>query len=483
MKVPAQVVMLVSSGLFVGTICFIGSRHLGPAVTPISPPLSQVSFASATANEHPRCEAIFQPPAFEKRSLARRRELGFHNQYLWSRVIEQRVGPIVNGEMDMLISRQFPLEADFGSTTAIVTGIRRRPVPADLKISAPPPETLRFWDQASASLDFVIDLYRERRPHWGPEFLNKLRAVAREYLHESTYITIERGTGYRSSKPLATIRLIREKNGFLPMEKYLGIEIDAGNKLKVEPGNLAVDKELNREVWPELLMQLLNASASEIEPGRENYYLTYADRYSLALYSQLGFKPVDLAKIKVGPGVVTKDGKILANDVWWTPMEATQAALDGLMDLHLERMKRRGADPDEIEILKLRQQELSNPAPIFRRETFGTGTKNGQTMPGRLEVSTVKDTIKLTLRSNDLQHVSILGVITPESLPLGSRPITLIGSGRAHYENGILVIERSNESYSTRIEIKTTPDLGVITALRMKHRSQAEGETNIAFDF
>jgi hypothetical protein len=410
-------------------------------------------------------ELFYEDSPREKITQSQRDERGW-KQYGWKRVVEERVGAIANGRTSVLFQFFFPMSNGADNQTAIITGLRERKTPSGLSAPAPTPSNTH-WKAAEKALDFVIATYRARRPHWTPEFLEKLKQTAREYLNESTYISVQDRGGFSDAPLRGSLRLIKEKNGILPMEKYLGIEINSHGALKVEPGNFAIDKKFSGDAWPEIMMQLWSKAARELETGRVNHYYTYADEYSLSLYSQLGFTEIPASEIKLQNGTKLVDGKILVDGIWWTPMQASQKTLDGLLGLHVDRLTRRGKDSDEANALLSRRDELETAAANADRFLRGTGTVEGVPVAGQLEIQK-KDTISLILRL-DQPHdlVSAFGHLNADAIPLKEGEIrsTWIRDQLITYHNGVLRFEsRDGSPYVT--EIETTPGLTVITALR-----------------
>jgi hypothetical protein len=428
--------------------------------------------SSAPAVLLTECSDLFLPRSENrsaKRTWAQRKSQGYETQYAFRRSYVKRASAVVNGRYDELFHTQFPeLEGDLGNTT-ILTGYRTRQVSKKINVPGSDIDSPLFSEIAERAVNFGIGTYEERRKRWSPEFLQKLRTTAKLYLRESIYIIDQEGVGYDPrGKIRGTIRLIKEKNGFVPMETYLGISVDVGDKLKVEPGNFAVDKDYKEEAWPEVIMHLLGQGAKQIEEGRENHYLTYADRYSLLLYSQLGFKPIDLDKIKVlNKNAVIKNGKIFKDGIWWTPMEASQETLDQLMAVHIERLKRRGHSPDEISALAERQVELEkNPMHgLESRYVWGVGRINGKDGVAELEISRgYKRQLALSLkigRGNETFQIAEF----PISLLPFKNGYTHFGDLEYLYMNGMLTLTRKTNVGSATIRIVTTPDLKLVQSV------------------
>lgn len=215
-----------------------------------------------------------------------------------------------------------------------------------------------FRFERDRALDFVIGIYRERRAHWSESFLLKLRTMAAKFEKQSTYITAEKrplptyasfdAKDQMSDGPrqvIASIRLIEEVDGTLPMETYLGIRVktDPG-VVKIEPGNYAIlpsETELGSiQTAIEILAHLQRYKR---ETGKSSLYLTYADSYSQKLYSLMGFKPIS-------PELMSKDDDtsfkttlrggitIEKEGVEWMPMYADEAMMKDMMLKKLSRI-------------------------------------------------------------------------------------------------------------------------------------------------
>jgi hypothetical protein len=402
-------------------------------------------------------------------SFARFRELKGNvpsvQQYMWKDIFIERISPVSKGRYDAVTRYEWALASSLGSYTTQIIGVRTHNGSADMNFPSPESIVLDSLNGAmERGTDYCFEVYGDRRPHWTPAFRAKLRETAIEYLQESTYAFVEERNGQRVRPLRGVIRLIREKNGRVPMEKYLDIEVDVGNKLKVEPGNLAVAREFNDDVWPEVILQSVTQAAREIVPGRENHYLTYADSFSLPMYSKLGFKPIDPSRIKLGPGVQLIDGKIFKDGVYWTPMEATQAELEGVLDFYNQRLARRGK-ADTIEMLKARRNELKS------MEGFNGVYRIGRT-PGEKAKSVVQlivdyshpGRIRFLLSINPPSPNAVVGVLPIDVFPLKMGEIPGSLDFKATYQNGVLRFENPYTKAFT--EIETSSDLSIITRVR-----------------
>ncbi|MEQ1875631.1 MAG: hypothetical protein ABL958_03230, partial [Bdellovibrionia bacterium] len=146
-------------------------------------------------------------------------------------------------------------------------------------------------------LDFVLRQYETRRD-WPASFRQKLRALAEKYLDVSTYVTVyEQIAGVTGTRILGTIRLIRPKDGILPLEEFLKVRLKNGTYRKIEPGNFAILRDANREVISQFLIQVLQGFATRDSSGAPYKLYTYADAESLTLYKWLGFKEVPMAEL------------------------------------------------------------------------------------------------------------------------------------------------------------------------------------------
>lgn len=435
--------------------------------------LSSASFAS-TQN---RCEAVFEEePAvlessYHKRTWAERQALGYDTQYAFRRFYEKRVSGAMNGWYRSFFQEQYiELEGAEGTTT-IVSGFRLRRAPPGL-MKPLPFKVEQFATLAERAVAFVIQVYRDRRPHWTESFLRKLDSLERNWLYQSIYIVTQDGIGNSvRGKIHAALRLIVERHGKVPMERYLGISVDVGDKLKVEPGNYAVEKESSAAAWPEIMMHLLGAGAREIVEGKENHYLTYADEQSLDLYSNLGFTPIDLSKVRVSALAKraifqTKHGpveKIFKDGIWWTPMEASQQTLDQIVKRHVSRLEQRGRQTERARAIVDRQTELTeNPNNgLVMRNIFGLARIGASEKPATLQLNTqVTDDLSLSLNFGNGADSLDVGLIPRSLLPLRE------GVHRANrqvftYQNGVLTIEVP-AAPDQKVSIRTTPDLKLI---------------------
>jgi|GEM_PF-4097212 len=238
----------------------------------------------------------------------------------------------------------------------------------------------KFRRAKEKSLNFVFSIYKIRRPHWKPDFYKKLRLYADEYELESTYLRVE---GQDWDNPLrqkntngefisneridpdllGAMRLIREKNGYLPMEHYLGIEIlTPSGELKVEPGNFAMANEANEIATVELCIQI----AAQIkryrnEFGKDPYFVTYADHFSEKLYGMIGFQflPRQLIRIPSGfdPNTIIDNNKggiyITKDSEAWSPMFVTAEMMTTLIKKKLKRLAEKHDPNSQTEVNNL----------------------------------------------------------------------------------------------------------------------------------
>jgi L-rhamnose mutarotase len=360
--------------------------------------------------------------------VARILELHGPSLYSFSELRERRVSPMKSGAYQAAITQNFQLASGLGGYNAKIVGVRTRSVPQSWELGTPNQTSLNELEIASErSLNFVLQEYESRREEWPPEFLSLLKKKAKEYLARSTYLIIEMPNGTTQRPVYGALRLIAAQNGRVPMEDYLGITIDVGTKLKVEPGNFAIYKDFNKDVWPELLLQLLSQMSREIEIGRENHYVTYADQYSLMLYSRLGFKPI------------AKYGKILKDGIWWTPMEASQSDLNLILSRFLKR-----PHSEVSQAVDLRNQSLrENPrAHIFEMQ-------NGF----RLRLSREENRVHFFYNIQAGSPSVPIGAIPLEALPLREGYKFSDFNHEVSYANGLLQFRRRQGDGVSRLRV------------------------------
>jgi hypothetical protein len=446
-----------------------------------SGPTSAISVCTPREPTSLRCEKLFEPRIFnsyddEKRASA----IQFGDHYSMRSTERLRVSQISNGHYQSWVRDYYPVR--YMEQTAIVS--RMENFKTSSNINVPVPANEEPWKEASESLDFVIDIYRERRPHWTPEFLEKLKKTARQYLADSTYITVKEDLGKKDGRIKGTLRLINERDGLLPMERYLGIQIDVGSDNKVEPGNFAISKEENQDAWPEIMMLLASDIVKNRGTGKTNHYLTYADIYSKSLYSKLGFKPVPADRIKLSPGVVLDDGGIYIDGIKWTPMEATQAEMDGLVDLHTRRLRARGIDPNEIESLESRRQFVNSNKRLQSQVISAPTLYEGQLYRGRISTAERDGSVWTYIfierfDGKKWQYVEneIIANFDSKELPLKTGTV-LTGkvylNVNQNYKNGSFSYSYSNDH---QIESMADPDFSFITEVRFLKHHKFQGLT------
>ena len=104
-----------------------------------------------------------------------------HYRYRSTELI--RLTDVRDGEFGAWVTEHYPVDyLNLHVRTSQVRAIKTAPA---LKVDTPL-ASREPWIEAQRNLDFVISTYRARRPHWTPQFLEKLRAIAKEYLAEST---------------------------------------------------------------------------------------------------------------------------------------------------------------------------------------------------------------------------------------------------------------------------------------------------------
>lgn len=306
------------------------------------------SIAASNLLSGPSCQSLLDPASNrDPKEMAYTQSYGYLYDFESS---EKRISPIRNGKYLAVIRDIRSLSRIGTPQMSVVTHIQE--MTTDLPDTEfVPDDALAEFDKTRARLvQLAIKFYRERRG-WPESFLTKLNDLSIEYLNESIYIESDHyertyaptGEPQFDDEPRGTIRFIRERDGLLPMEKYLDITVDVGGKHKVEPGNFAVEKEERYDAWAELFMRAETSEIRNLGQGRENHYLTYADDASYLMYSQLKLRPVPADRIHLKPDAVTRVYKgrfqIQKDGKWWTPMECSQATIDSLATEHIKTLQ------------------------------------------------------------------------------------------------------------------------------------------------
>lgn len=401
-------------------------------------------------------------------------------QYRGRNQTRERVQTNSNDLTSVLVREYFPLAMNSSSQTTIVSMLQEEEARTQRGGASFRGSLTSFEETADELVDFVLQIYGQRRTHWSPEFLAKLRQVAKAYLEQSVYIEVRDGflasLGRQGSLLRGTIRLIKEKNGRVPMEEYLNIQVNVGDKFKVEPGNFAVEKDFSLEAWAELIMHLTSKKLSRFSEDVENHYLTYADEYSLVLYSQLGFKPVPFAKINFGDDVVVEGGKIIKDGVAWTPMEASADDLQQILIGYLEKLKRRSGSEDVIRSIQDRQKEI-DIQPNSAQRLIGQGHFEGEPVRVLLEVDIDEQRKIVNINFQSYQsekHFTLhVGSFDSSLLPLKEGLVRHSQGFDLSYSAGVLTIASSSSSY----EIETNPMLTSIQMVRFKHNGKVQVES------
>lgn len=294
------------------------------------------------------CRAILEPKsAGDPKEMSYTQSYGYLYNFESS---EKRITPIRKGKYLAVIRDIRSLSRIGTPQMSIVTSIQEMTTDQPDTEYVPTDALAEFDKTRERLVALAIKFYRDRRG-WPESFLAKLNELSIEYLNESVYIESDHyertyaptGEPQFDDEPRGTIRFIRERDGLLPMEKYLDIEVDVDGKHKVEPGNFAVEKEERYDAWAELFMRAETSEIRNLGKGRENHYLTYADDASYLMYSQLKLRPVPRDRIQLKADAVTRVYKgrfqIQKDGKWWTPMECSQATIDSLATEHIKQLQ------------------------------------------------------------------------------------------------------------------------------------------------
>jgi hypothetical protein len=385
-----------------------------------------------------------------------------------AKVTESRIsGADQNGRIEVIRSSSFEIELMHGLHRSSAFYYSRKEAPKGSK-SAPVAKLSR-WAQKqfevvrNRALDLVLEAYRKRRPHWPSNFREKLQKLAIEYEKESTYIISENmlwekdgrdrtdPSTRKSLEQFSTIRLIHEKNGHIPMEDYLGIEILTGaNQLKVEPGNFAMSHEGNEISSVEFAIHLIaQMQRYRTEFGKEPFFATYADTFSERLYGAMGFQYLRGDLISGVPEGADTGRKIQIkkDDVNWAPMYATEAMLRD----HLESRVKKAAEKRESEkLLQQLQKALvetekatTTPAEVYIGFGKNRISDQDQNPIARLYVRRGEKSARLYLQPHYEYKRKVFrsGLLITVPLPLteGLRLVTESGM-RIEYNQGLLKI-------------------------------------------
>lgn len=158
-----------------------------------------------------------------------------------------------------------------------------------------------FQEQVAANSDFVIRTYSERRD-WSPELREHLKAEARLYAEQSTYIEVRKLNPYDFTPTdlIGTMKIVRVDQHTplrqLPLERDFSVLMPSNGGKKFEPANFVVDKDHNKLGTSEIFTQLILHAREQLKsPTHESdklLYYTAADRLGVKMYGKLGFKAV-----------------------------------------------------------------------------------------------------------------------------------------------------------------------------------------------
>lgn len=395
-------------------------------------------------------------------------QLYYHRYFNENRAVE-RLSAIKRGEFLGAVLRKVLFEFDNAIYETSVSGVMLEDLVSDFNEVSPKKQPLLtdLKREAVEAVDFVLKIYSERRQKWSSNFLAKLRSLGQTSILDATYITVRDG---KKKQILGTLRLIREKDGVLPMEDYLGIRLNADDKIKVEPGNFAIDQAHSSRVWPEIMTHLASQFSNRmgrswLDAGKENHYYTYADEYSFRLYSLLGFKPVDLQKIEVHPSTKVQNGKILKDGIEWTVMEASQETLNSLFDLNISRMKNRGLPQDQYEDMLERVQQMRfSDGALTISHSNNSGQFVEMLAEGKSSRARVFQNIDLQDRKNGEKYLKIYTDSND-----GFYRISIPGNFWRSYKSGQILKFVSN---GANIKVRGTDNLGQILELEVEQNGK-----------
>jgi hypothetical protein len=244
--------------------------------------------------------------------------------------------------------------------------------------------------------------------------------------------------------------------------------------LKVEPGNFAVNKDINAEAIGEMMLHLLHETEHWVTGrGGKPRLFTYADRQSRLIYQQFGFKPV--------PGLqpVFKDG------VRWTVLEATPEDLRQVLNRLPERKIAEPRPPKKAALRSrdagLREMEY-NP---WAKETvvvrgFEDSRKARKPTEAFFSLWKVKENseenrLRLSIQSDEDSHLGFR-LHLPEKLPLADGFEHRDRAGyRITYRGGQLEASNAYDSaqgqkIEERIRIRISGDLQEIESFEYEKR-------------
>lgn len=393
----------------------------------------------------------------------------------------------VNGMIEVVRNAIFDIELTdgFHRNSAVYYSKKKSP---RITTAVPTATTSRwsknlFQQVRDKAMTYVIEAYRKRRPHWPANFHEKLLRIAKLYEKESTYILVEnRPWNYEQIDPklrppleiVGAIRLIHEKDGFVPMEDYLGIKIKADKtKLKVEPGNFAMAQEGNEIASVEFAIQMIaQMKRYRAEFGKEPFFVTYADAFSERLYGGMGFQYLKGDHFENAPPEAYNEGpfRIHKDDVDWAPMYATeQMLIDHLKSRLVRTAEKRKSDLLLTQLLKAlnrTENTVTQPPEVF----VGTGsTKYNQHDTGtvaRLYIQRKNEQASLYLQPQyEYENRAFragLHLTTPVPIPEGWQGRSVDG-GLMTYSKGVLRVTETviaaNSTYTMSYQLAIDPML------------------------
>ncbi len=224
------------------------------------------------------------------------------------------------------------------------------------------------WDLVRPHVHFAKGKYGLRRD-WTAVMLQDLDVIGEAYVIDSVYVWVEEQTTHDIVGTIRIINapegiLVREMYGvsdvtrdpleqtpdgircrvqtpetrfaaprYLPEEFLMGIVLnrEPGANLAGEVGCLAVEETLpepfRTEVEHELWLHLSREFHRYHWVTEKVRYHTYADRRSLPLYRGWhGLVPCN--EYTLNPGTICRNGRIFAEERWWTPMMITPTSLE-----------------------------------------------------------------------------------------------------------------------------------------------------------
>jgi hypothetical protein len=284
----------------------------------------------------------------------------------------------------------------------------------------------------SENVEFAISQYPRR--HWPESFFDELRAMGQRHWMNSKYVTVRDKSGkivgslrFITSRDSAADFVTQERSGDLlpyprtleggtwtrkvippylqqflprwlrvPMEEGLGVNLErpilvpsdaqAGYQAVglrhflgevIEPGNFAVDKNVNAEVYRAITIELMKAVYEETHSADYNAngkaLYSYADAIGRRLYLPLGFELVD-----------AKD-PLIHDDVKWWIIRLTPERLKQW----IENMEKRASwTPESVAEINQMLEVFSQPERISGRRFIPEGEANRHGLDGPVGYST-----------------------------------------------------------------------------------------------